>query len=344
MSQQYYAPALAVLEKEGAARVTALMDPGFKARTELHRRFATAALVESVSGAAGCGAELAIIASPPRHHAAQTIEALGLGLSVLCEKPMATSTAECRVMMEAARATGRLLAIGMVRRHFPATQLIAEVLGQGWLGEISEVECFEGGRFEWPVESSSYFSDSTGGVLMDIGIHSLDLLLWWFGELAQVDYEDDAMGGIEVNCRVRLRFKSGVTAEVRLSRDWPRPNVYSIRGSRGWIRWEVNDANSIQLGLPVSRYDIQGGIRLRGAGEGYGAGEAAPDFHHSFLNQLRNVVAGVRGQETVRVSGETGLRAMEVIQACYQRRVLMDMPWLNEVERDRAGPLSRGVH
>jgi predicted dehydrogenase len=69
------------------------------------------------------------------------------------------------------------------------------------------VEAFEGGQFDWPVRSTGYFTraQSGGGVLQDIGTHVLDLLAWWFGEPEALLYEDDAMGGVEANCRIRVR-------------------------------------------------------------------------------------------------------------------------------------------
>ena len=48
-----------------------------------------------------------------------------------------------------------------------------------------------------------------GGVLADFGVHVLDLLLWWLGDWAEVEYRDDAMGGIESDCEMRLTMRSG---------------------------------------------------------------------------------------------------------------------------------------
>src|SRR5690242_11656729 len=87
----YYAPALAALEGEGVVRVAALLDPDPRAIDELRRAFPAARAVDDVAGLGHERVELAIVASPPRLHAQQTIAALQAGVAVLCEKPMATT-------------------------------------------------------------------------------------------------------------------------------------------------------------------------------------------------------------------------------------------------------------
>jgi predicted dehydrogenase len=343
VSQLYYGPALNVLERQGLIQVTALWDPDADSLDRLKRLFPLAAVARSATLAAQQRSQLAIIASPPAFHAAQAVEAMRAGMGVLCEKPMATTTVEGRMMIDTAAATGRVLAIGLVRRYFPATQMIADLLKRGWLGEILSVHGFEGGKFEWPVRSPSYFADAPGGVLLDIGIHTLDLLLWWLGEMDEVEYQDDAIDGIEVNCQLRLRFRSGVTGKIRLSRDWPCPNHLTIRGSNGWLRWEINEADSLWLGLPEGACRLQGRLHASADERNGSRIQPAPDFHQSFLNQLRNVVAAVHGDQAVLVSGEEGFRSLSLIEQCYRSRSLMQMPWFNESEQAQASRWSKGA-
>ena len=44
------------------------------------------------------------------------------------------------------------------------------------------------------------------GYCLDIGVHALDLLSWWWGHPDEIVYEDDAMGGVEANCHIRFAF------------------------------------------------------------------------------------------------------------------------------------------
>jgi len=106
----------------------------------------------------------------------------------LCEKPLAASSTDAQALVEAAAASSGVLAAGMLRRFFPATQAIRELLHAGTLGEIVSLDIQEGNQFRWPAASPEYFTkrSSAGGVLMDIGAHALDLMVWWLGEPAEL--------------------------------------------------------------------------------------------------------------------------------------------------------------
>jgi predicted dehydrogenase len=105
---------------------------------------------------------------------------------------------------------------------------------------VKSFEISEGGQFNWPAQSASFFqkSNSQGGVLADLGVHVLDLLIWWFGMPEKVGYEDDAMGGLEANCRLELEFAGGVSGTVRLSRDTQlsQPDNHRMRARLGAVQ------------------------------------------------------------------------------------------------------------
>ncbi len=341
VSTLYYAPALQALQQSGMSQVVALFDPSPESMTRLNRSFPQAICLQNLDQLSHSGAELAIIASPPRYHAEQAIRALEAGLAVLCEKPMALTVAEGRAMIAAAESASRVLAVGLLRRFFPATRTIRDILAHGLLGDVMTFSFCEGSDFQWPVVSPDFFrkGGSHGGVLLDIGVHVLDLMLWWWGQPDEIVYEDDAMGGIEANCRLRLRFPQGFQGEVRLSREWSLPNQYLIQGTRGWVRWEVNEADKVQIGFAGSRYRLNAELyeddKKRPAFP-----RPAANFHRSFLDQLRNVVMAVRGHEPLFVSGAEGLQSIALIEHCYRHRTFISMPWLSDREYQRARQLS----
>lgn len=332
VAQRYYGPALQALEAAGWLRVVALHDPNPAMRQTLRQRFPTAHEAEVFAAAYADAPELAIVASPPAVHAEQSIELLRAGVSVLCEKPLARTVAEAEAMIAAAADASAVLAVGMVRRHFPATQKIHELLAASALGSDITFDVQEGVVFRWPVASAAYFQKTSGGVLMDIGVHALDLLIWWFGEPVEIAYEDDAMGGIEVNCRLRCQFASGVRGELRLSRDCALPNHYVLRGTEGTIRWPVNEANRLEIGSRRSPYVLNAQLEEDGA-------PAAP-FEQSFMQQICNVIEAVRGDAEPRVSAADALGSLRAIERCYRHRKPMPMPWLAPGEASRAALLN----
>jgi predicted dehydrogenase len=340
----YHAPALTDLERQGLVAVRALVDPELERIDELRREFpaAAAVAVERLAELARAGVQLAIVASPPRFHAAQTIELLGAGLSVLCEKPLAATPVEAEAMVDAARRARGVLAAGLFRRFFPATQTIGGMLARGALGEIERFECFEGGAFCWPARSRAFLERTglQGGVLLDIGVHVLDLLLLWWGEPLDVRYEDDAMGGIEANCRLRLTFAPGFSGTVRLSRDWALANRWVLQGTRGWVSWEANEASAVALGFEDTGFALDGRLHVERNANGVPAlGERADTFEDTFVRQLANVVAAIRGSAPLAVPGEAALPSLRLIETCYRNRTLMPMPWLGAEEAERAARL-----
>ncbi len=341
VARRYYAPALRALECEGVLHVRALCDPDVRGTAELCAIFPAATVAQDAAAIAAPAIDLAIVASPPRCHAEQTIAALRAGVAVLCEKPMATTVADGEAMVSAARDTGRVLAVGFYRRFLPAAQAIGELLRSGRLGALRRFHCAEGGDFRWPARSPDFFRRGAGGgVLADVGVHTLDLLGWWLGEPEHVDYEDDAMGGVEANCRIHLTYPDGVIGEVRLSRDTVQPNRYVFECADGWLRWHVHDADRVELGLG----DVDAGFRAqihRVARDGSHPALGAPrgGFEESFVAQIRNVVDAAGGRAPLVVSAADGLASLRAIDACRSRRALMSMPWLGGTELARARQL-----
>ena len=331
VSRLFYQPALRELSRRGELTVAALVDPAEPARRELGAAFPSAVMVRSLEEVNLPADALAIIASPPRFHAAHSHAALERGWHVLCEKPMASTPAECARMTDAARCAHRLLAVGLYKRFFPSSAVLRELCRGQVLGPLLSFDVHEGGPFRWPAATPSFFSraETPGGVLLDLGVHVLDLLLWWLGDPTLIEYVDDAAGGLEANAVIRLGYPSGATGRVQLSRDWATRQRYQFAFQNGSIEWTVNDANGLSLtlhGLPSSLR----GMLLDPA--------SLPTLTNPqcFIAQLQNVLAAMRGGFAPLVTGEDGTRVMRLIATCYARREWLEQPWLGADETARA--------
>lgn len=335
VSRLFYQPALLELTRRREVRVAALVDPVAEARTELGRRFPAAQKVATLAEVEAPADSLAVIASPPRFHAEHTLAALAREWHVLCEKPMATTSADCERMISAAAISRHLLAVGLYKRFFPASVYIRDLIRGNVLGSLRSFNIQEGGPFHWPAASPSFFrrQETPGGVLLDIGVHVLDLLLWWLGEPGTFEYADDAMGGLETNAVLHLAYTTGTTGRIQLSRDWATRQLYHFEFERGTIDWTVNDANGLTVKL--------NGMPARVAGTLVNAdGVTAYTNPQSFIAQLQNVLSAMRGGEALRVPGHEGARALQLIEACYARRRLLVQPWLEPHEMERARQLA----
>lgn len=343
VSQQFYLPTLRTLSHLGEVTVKALVDPSDSARQILAQAFPHAEKVATLKEAQVESGSLAIVASPPRFHCAQTIEAVQRGWHVLCEKPMASSTAECEQMIAAAHQADRLLAVGLYKRFFPSSRYLKEVFAGGQLGALRSFSISEGGPFRWPAATPSFFNkaQTPGGVLLDIGVHVLDLLIWWLGEPTAYRYFDDAMGGLETNSRVEVDYANGGRGVMHLSRDWQTPNHYRFVFERGTIGWKVNDANGLTVQLTGTSSALRAQLTTPiGGSLTEPAARIQATNPQSFIGQLRNVVSAIQGREPLIIPGEEGIRSLRFIESCYASRRLIEQPWFTPEEAARAEQLA----
>lgn len=326
VAELYYEPVLRALARQGRIDVVALFDPDRERRDVLGARFPRAARCADLAPVFETRPRLLVIASPPRFHTEQAVAALDAGIDVLCEKPLAPTYAQAQQMVEIESARGRLLAVGMVRRQMPAAEIMRMLLGREVLGELTGFEVFEGGPFHWPVHAASYFDARTsgGGVLLDIGAHVLDLLVWWLGAPSKIVAADDEMGGVEANARLTLEC-GGVAGVVRLSRDWERPNHVTICGAKGMLRWDLAEIDRVSLTL-----DGAAPLEVRAP-----AGRPAT-FLDCFEAQLSAVLDVLADNPAAVVRAADVLPSIEAIEAAYRDRQWMAMPWLSPAERDAA--------
>ena len=344
IAEQYYAPALAEAGRHTPLAVVAVFDPSPARVAALKRWFPDAAAFSEFEELHAVRPDLAIVASPPRFHAEQVNALLAAGAHVLCEKPMAGTVEQAESMVGMAHAANRLLAVGLFRRFFPALQTIKALVSNQTLGAPRLFHFSEGGPFNWPAASASFFQkgQSPGGVLADLGIHVLDLVHWWFGRPTELACADDAMGNLEANSEVTLKFAGGLAGVVRVSRDTPMHNVFTIQFENGLVRWKVGDANHLDVQFPGAPGELRSEL-WEAVPEKHDAFRRAPTYHQSFVKQLLNVVAAARGEEPLRVSGEEALHSLRLVENCYRCRTLLPMPWLTprELEPARALNLTR---
>jgi predicted dehydrogenase len=122
-----------------------------------------------------------VIATPSALHAEQSIWALEHGMAVFCQKPLARTRAENEAVINAARKADRLLGVDLSYRHVEAVKRVREVIKSSALGKIFAIEMVFHNAYG---PDKPWFYDpklSGGGCVVDLGIHLVDLALWWLG-------------------------------------------------------------------------------------------------------------------------------------------------------------------
>jgi predicted dehydrogenase len=303
------------------ARVTLLVDPNAARLEQLARTF-------NVDRTAGDARECpdafdaAIVAAPHTLHAPITIQLAALGKSILVEKPMASTTVECRAMIDAAEENGVVLAVGLMRRFLWGHQFARRAIAAGTFGAVRSFDIQEGGDFWWPIASDFFFKKETagGGVLVDAGAHTLDMLLQLLGPVADVEYFDDAEGGVEANAVLNLRMQSGATGRVEFSRMRRLRNTAIVRMERADMEVALN-WNEVKVSLPHEPY-VAGGPVIDRRDPG-----ATQDYLTEIADQMQDFVDAVRERRRPFVDPRSVVGSIQLMELCYRSRQPLAMPW-----------------
>jgi predicted dehydrogenase len=134
--------------------------------------------------------DMVMLGSPSGVHASQGIEAVRRGLHVLTEKPMDVSTARADALIEAVEQAGVKVGVIFQDRLKPEILQLKQSICDGHLGKVTLVDA----RVKW-YRAPEYYNRSRwrgtfaldgGGALMNQGVHTVDLLLWLFGDVLSV--------------------------------------------------------------------------------------------------------------------------------------------------------------
>jgi len=166
--------------------------------------------------------QLVIVATPPKFHAAYFKEFAERCDACIIEKPLALTAAECAEIADIARSSRAMVFVPMIRRALGGYRLIAELTQAQAFGRLLSVAATEGGVFSWAATSLGSFSRALngGGVLMDTGPHTIDVLLQLLDDLeCQQAYMDGFAPAVEANCELQLTTAEDVPVTLLLSRN-----------------------------------------------------------------------------------------------------------------------------
>ena len=190
------------------------------------------------------------IATPPCDHAAIAHASFEHGLHVFCEKPIATSAADARAMLDHATAAKRVFFPSHNYKHAPVIKAIRAVLESGELGPIHLVtlDTFRTthakGVADWQPDWRRSRKTSGGGIAMDHGSHTFYLAFDWLASqptaitakmsnLSTFDTED--------NFSCTVTFPTGIAVAQLTWNSGFRKVIYTIHGANGAIKVEDDD-------------------------------------------------------------------------------------------------------
>lgn len=209
--------------------------------------------------------EAVLLATPTSTHVALALQALDAGRHVFVEKPVARALDEATQLRNAARAAGLVVGVGHVIRYFPEYRAIHEAIQRGDVGTPA-VATF-GRRCQQPDWSPDRWHTDmarSGGVAVDMLVHDVDLVRWYFGEPTEVYARvvgSDRHGGLDY-ALATLTVPDGPICHLHGS--WAEPDGFSqeaeVCGDRGMLSYDsrgrdefhfaAHDVNAEATALP----------------------------------------------------------------------------------------------
>jgi UDP-N-acetyl-2-amino-2-deoxyglucuronate dehydrogenase len=304
-----------------------------------------AEFTELSAALAAVAVDLVVICTPSGQHVRLAEEAIAAGRHVLIEKPLDVTVPRAKLiagLAAEAEADGLVVSVISQHRFDPASVVIAEAIASEGFGRVTSAvasvawwrsqEYYDSGKWRgtWELDG--------GGAVMNQGVHTVDLLLWFLGRPVEIQAHTAllAHGRVEVEdvAVATIRFESGALAVLHATTAaFPGLSVrLQVHGSRGSAIIEDDQLEFFHVagdddGRRVSNQaaDVVGPGELRG-------GERDPErFTLGHLRQYEDVVNAIREGRPPLVRVDDALLALAVVRCLYLSSTLGRSVTLDEV-------------
>lgn len=247
-----------------------------------------------------------IVATPPSTHPEIACYFMERGIPVLCEKPLCLSVADAERMIATAERKNVLFTMASKFRFSEDVVAAKGILASGMLGDVLQFENAFTAKVDMSQRWNSVAEVSGGGVLIDNGTHSVDIIRFFLGAIESV-LAVDAGGtqglSVDENVKMLAKTRNGVTASVDLT--WginkELSNFINIYGTQG----------TLHVGWRESKYKVNSNPDWTIFGGGY-------DKIASFKGKIENFAGALRGKNELFIKPEDALASVRVIEAAYK--------------------------
>jgi predicted dehydrogenase len=258
--------------------------------------------------------QVVYVITPNALHRDHVVAAAAAGKHVICEKPMATSAAECREMIAACKRAGVKLMIAYRMQYEPHARAAIRMAREGKLGSVQLMDMINNQDQGDPAQWRQVKRLAGGGSLPDVGLYCLNTARAVLGE-EPVEVSatiwsppaDPRFREVESNVAFTLRFPSGAIANCLSSYSTHRLSRLKLMGADAWAEME-------------NAFDYQGQtLRIARLEDGLNqVAERMVPRKNQFALELDHIATCVKGGLTPRTPGEEGLQDQIVMEAIYQ--------------------------
>lgn len=267
-------------------------------------------------------ADVINVCTPNYLHHPHTISALNAGFHVVCEKPMAISSAECEDMIETAKKTDKTIFVVKQNRYNEPVQQVKSLLQDGILGKIFfiNINCFWN-RNEYYYTESPWRGKKNldGGCLYTQFSHFVDILYYLFGDIAtaqgQVFNLDHAYTEVEDTGSFILKTADGALVNFNFSTCSYEKNMegaITILAELGTVKIGGQYLNTIEYQHIKNK--VLPAINITAKSNDYGQYQGSMSNHDRVID---NVVKTLQGKEQVMTNAFEGKKVVDIIEMMY---------------------------
>lgn len=274
--------------------------------------------------------DIVLVASPNNFHKEHSIAAMEKGKHVICEKPVAMSSAELEEMMAVAKHHGVLFTIHQNRRWDRDYRIIRKAIEDGMVGKPYTIESRVHGS-GGVIHGWRAYKVAGGGMLLDWGVHLIDQIMYMIPEkVSNVFARMYNIRTPEVDdyFKAVLTFESGLSAQIEVGtyclKTLPRWYVNGDLGSVYINGWECDGAvlHAKKLAMEWEPEVVQtaaGPTRTMAPRPKEAIEELPlPQVETDWADYYKNVLAVIDGREELIVKPEEALRVFKIMEACFR--------------------------
>jgi predicted dehydrogenase len=275
--------------------------------------------------------DVVAVCTPNGLHAEHSISILNAGRHVLCEKPMAINTVDCKRMIAASKRTGKILFVVKQNRFNPPIEAVKKLLDAGVLGRVYSIQlnCFWNRDPDYYHNSWKGSIDLDGGTLFTQFSHFIDLLYWMVGDVKDLkaiinNYGHKGIIEFEDTGVAILEFENGAIGTLNYTVNSHNQNM------EGSITLFCEKGTVKVGGQYLNRIDYQNieGYTIENLPEGNGANQYGT-YQGSMSNHgkvYENLVKYFKQSEPFYVSPLEGLKTVAIIERIYQSAYSLTKP------------------
>jgi UDP-N-acetyl-2-amino-2-deoxyglucuronate dehydrogenase len=270
--------------------------------------------------------EVINICTPNGLHAKHSLSAIEAGKSIVCEKPMALTKADCESIIFKALQKHKTVFCVMQNRFSPPSVWLKQIVEEKIIGDVYMVQlnCY------WNRDERYYKKGGwkgvqklDGGTLFTQFSHFIDIMYWLFGDMKDIqakfnDFNHKDLTEFEDSGFVNFNFTNGGMGSINYSTSVWNTNLESsitIIGSKGSVKVGGQYMDKVEV-CNIKDYTMPELAPTNPAND-YGAYKGSANNHHHIIE---NVIDTLKGRTTITTNALEGLKVVDIIERIYALR------------------------